>query len=80
MNKHGHPFPCGAQVDNWALGVCIFQWIFGQLPFSGANTSEVFDSICKQPLVLPPGPPISNALADLISSVRPRLLGHPLTQ
>lgn len=59
-----------AQVDNWALGVCIYQWIFGRLPFSGASTSEVFSSICSQPLVLPPEIAVSDALADLITSVR----------
>jgi hypothetical protein len=48
--------------------VCIYQWIFGRLPFSGANTSEVFDSICKTPLVLPSETPISDALADLMFS------------
>jgi serine/threonine protein kinase len=64
------------QVDNWALGVCIYQWVFGQLPFSGSNTSEVFESICKQSLVLPPEVHISNALADLITSVSPHCAGH----
>jgi serine/threonine protein kinase len=59
------------QVDNWALGVCIYQWTFGQLPFSGSNTSEVFDSICKQPLALPPEVAISDALANLITSASP---------
>lgn len=60
------------QVDNWALGVCIYLWTFGRLPFSGASTSEVFDSICNQPLELPQDIAISDALASLITSVSAR--------
>ena len=68
---HSSPPRCHAQVDNWALGVCIYQWTFGKLPFSGCHTSGVFESICKQALVLPPDIPISDALADLITSASP---------
>lgn len=55
------------KVDNWAVGVCIYQWTFGRLPFSGTSTSEVFDSISNQPLMLPPEIAISATLADLIA-------------
>lgn len=59
-----------AQVDIWSLGVCIYQWTFGQLPFTGKTTAEVFDSICSQALALPVDAACSAPLADFITLVR----------
>ena len=59
------------QVDVWALGVCIFQWVFGRLPFGGNSTSEVFDAIGSDAaVVLPDGVPCSLPLTAVIIAVR----------
>lgn len=62
------------QVDVWALGVCMFQWACGVLPFPGTTAAEVFDSISTCQATLPPGAPCSPALADVIAQAPPPLL------
>lgn len=59
------------QVDVWALGVCMFQWACGVLPFPGTTAAEVFDSISTCQATLPPGAPCSPALADVIAQAPP---------
>ncbi len=59
-----------AKVDIWSLGVCIYQWTFGRLPFTGKTTAEVFDSICSQALAMPLDAACSAPLADFIALVR----------
>lgn len=63
----------GMQVDVWAVGVCMYQWVCGELPFPGASAAEVFDSITSREAVLAPGAPCSPALADVITQACP----HP---
>lgn len=40
-------------VDLWAVGVCTFCMIFGKPPFTGGDALALFESIQKEPLVMP---------------------------
>ncbi len=63
--------PCvPPQVDIWALGICIYQWTFGRLPFTGAHASDVFEAISSQPVELPTDMLCSAQLTDLLTAVR----------
>lgn len=37
----------GSGVDWWALGVCIYEFVTGVLPFSDDTPAKVFDNILK---------------------------------
>eukprot|EP00798_Chlamydomonas_sp_ICE-L_P006733 gene6731-3403_t len=56
-----------ALEDMWALGVTIYMWVFGMLPFSGSAPFVVYDAIKRQELHLPDSPRISQELTDFLS-------------
>ena len=57
-------------MDLWALGVCIYQWAYGCLPFSGGTVFETFAAInSTQPPDPPPDTSASTALQDVIAQV-----------
>jgi hypothetical protein len=35
-------------MDMWALGVCVYMWVFGALPFTGAAPFIIYDKIRSQ--------------------------------
>jgi [calcium/calmodulin-dependent protein kinase] kinase len=41
------------QLDIWALGVTVFMWMFGQLPFNGAVPFLIYECIRRQDMRLP---------------------------
>ncbi len=41
------------EIDMWALGVCIYLWAYGCLPFEGASAFVIYDRIRSAELVLP---------------------------
>ncbi|KAJ4976988.1 hypothetical protein NE237_002094 [Protea cynaroides] len=43
----------GNAVDWWALGIFIYELIYGRTPFSGANNKATLQSILKKPLKFP---------------------------
>lgn len=45
----------GSGVDWWALGVCIYEFVTGVLPFSDDTPAKVFDNILKNELEWPEG-------------------------
>jgi hypothetical protein len=57
-------------VDLWALGVCMYQWSFGMLPFSGATLMDTFACISSAPLRIPGGHTASPPLVDAICQVQ----------
>ena len=36
------------EMDLWALGVCVYMWTFGELPFTGAAPFIIYDKIRSQ--------------------------------
>ena len=42
-----------SEMDMWALGVCVFMWVFGELPFTGAAPFVIYERIRSQDLRLP---------------------------
>lgn len=63
MPPHSQPttgIGAGHQVDVWALGVTVFAWTFGKLPFfDDRGMQPLFDAIMTQDLEFPSG-----AIAD----------------
>ncbi len=53
----------------WALGVCLYLWVFGELPFKGSAPFVVYENIRNAPLVIPTHTHtrISPQLHDMIS-------------
>lgn len=45
--------PCPVQLDMWALGVTLYMWVFGVLPFNGAAPFLIYESIKRQELTIP---------------------------
>jgi serine/threonine protein kinase len=40
-------------MDMWALGVCVYMWCFGDLPFTGPAPAAIYDKIKRQDLEIP---------------------------
>ncbi|XP_043689498.1 protein kinase PINOID-like [Telopea speciosissima] len=60
----------GNAVDWWALGIFIYELIYGRTPFSGENNEATLRNILKKPLSFPTGSPSSGSemyARDLIS-------------
>lgn len=53
----------------WALGVTIYMWVFGQLPFNGAAPFLIYENIRRKELALPSDKRISAELQDFLSQV-----------
>ncbi|GBF96243.1 calcium calmodulin-dependent kinase [Raphidocelis subcapitata] len=41
------------EMDLWALGVCIYMWCFGALPYAGGTPAAIYERIKCQELPLP---------------------------
>lgn len=60
----------GNAVDWWALGIFIYEMIYGRTPFAGATNEATLRSIAKKPLVFPSDAPCGASemhARDLIS-------------
>jgi calcium/calmodulin-dependent protein kinase kinase 2 len=54
-------------ADIWAVGVIVFVFLFGKLPFQGDTTRELFDAIARCDLVVPDDQrPVSGECRDLL--------------
>ncbi|CAI9760071.1 unnamed protein product [Fraxinus pennsylvanica] len=62
----------GNAVDWWALGIFIYEMIYGETPFAGVSNSATLRDIVKKPLAFPTGAPCSVSeihARDLISQL-----------
>lgn len=60
---HGRP------ADIWAVGVSLFLFLFGKLPFSSPDKSEITDMIINTKLKIPSPPKVSKNLKDLLTKI-----------
>ncbi|KAI1484370.1 kinase-like domain-containing protein [Biscogniauxia mediterranea] len=51
--KHGDV--SGKAADIWSMGVCLYCFKYGKLPFNGDNVVEMFEAIRTQEIPLPEG-------------------------
>ncbi|KAF7458298.1 protein kinase [Cryptosporidium felis] len=56
----------GRPADMWALGVTIWCWFFGSLPFQGNSILELFENITRCELRFPPHPQLSEQCVSAI--------------
>jgi [calcium/calmodulin-dependent protein kinase] kinase len=54
-------------ADVWALGACLFCFIYGRLPFQGSSVLDVFKAITTAELQLPDDIKISHSLQHLFA-------------
>ena len=54
-------------ADIWAMGITLYAFVYGKLPFHDDNIVVLYDNIRNSPLSFPPVPFVSDDLKDLIS-------------
>ncbi|EFN58000.1 hypothetical protein CHLNCDRAFT_34388, partial [Chlorella variabilis] len=74
-------------ADMWALGITLYCFVFGDLPFKGASLDELYTAIQRQEVQYPANTPISDGLRSVLDGLlskdparRPsslELLHHP---
>ncbi|GFR48549.1 hypothetical protein Agub_g10448 [Astrephomene gubernaculifera] len=57
----------GFPGDIWALGICLYMFVFGRPPFTGNTTYQIYEAIQQGELQFPPTIPVSEELKDLLS-------------
>jgi serine/threonine protein kinase len=53
--------------DIWSMGVTLYAFVYGQIPFHDDNVMALYSKIQSDPVVFQERPPISEELKDLIS-------------
>lgn len=56
----------GRRADVWALGVTLFAFIFGKLPFMAKSVHLIYEAIAHQDFVMPNEPQIPDSLKHLL--------------
>lgn len=51
----------GYLVDIWALGINLYSFLYGSVPYHNENASELFDAIEDSPVYYPDSPKISDS-------------------
>ncbi|CAK8993225.1 cGMP-dependent protein kinase [Durusdinium trenchii] len=64
MRGHGY----GTEVDLWSLGIILFEFVCGYLPFADEldDPTEVCTAVLKDPLELPDGRPLCRRTSDAV--------------
>uniref|UniRef100_A0A0N4ZH04 calcium/calmodulin-dependent protein kinase n=1 Tax=Parastrongyloides trichosuri TaxID=131310 RepID=A0A0N4ZH04_PARTI len=71
-------FYSGRAQDIWSLGITLFCFVFGKVPFWDDFIIALHKKIKTQDLVIPEEPIISNNLKDLIQGILKKDPGHRL--
>ncbi|KAJ3087888.1 hypothetical protein HK102_010069 [Quaeritorhiza haematococci] len=61
--------PVGNAIDIWAMGVTLYCFVFGKVPFIADTEFELFNVISRQPIRFPEDKPISDDLRDLFLKI-----------
>ena len=64
--------PCrhrGRPTDIYALGACLFTFVYGRIPFSAPTVYQLFQVVQTEPLRFPEEPLVSDDLKDLLSQM-----------
>ena len=64
-DKTGFKMYSGRAADVWALGVCLYMWVFLRLPFEAPTVYMLMQEIGHSPLELPAGDARSLELLEL---------------
>ena len=59
----------GWPTDVYALGACLFTFIFGKIPFTAATVSELFKIVKSEPLCFPEVPQVSAEVKDILEGL-----------
>ncbi len=53
----------------YALGACLYTFVYGRIPFSAPTVMKLFEVVQSTPLSFPNGIPASDSLKDLLSGM-----------
>ena len=56
----------GRPTDIYALGACLFTFVYGRIPFSAPTVYQLFQVVQTEPLKFPEEPAVSDDLKDLL--------------
>lgn len=56
-------------ADLWAIGITLYTFVYGRLPFHDENIVVLYDKIRTAPLTFPDEPFVSEDLRDLIAAL-----------
>eukprot|EP00884_Botryococcus_braunii_P004062 jgi/Botrbrau1/13657/Bobra.0292s0007.1 len=59
----------GRPTDVYALGACLFTFVYGRIPFNAPNVFKLFQVVQTEPLRFPEDVPTSDDLKDLLTKM-----------
>nr|AML78517.1 putative LOV domain-containing protein [Streptocarpus ionanthus] len=59
----------GSAIDWWALGILLYEMLYGRTPFRGKNRQKTFANILRKGLTFPSSIPVSLAARQLIHAL-----------
>lgn len=66
----------GRPTDIYALGACLFTFVYGRIPFSAPTVYQLFQVVQTEPLRFPEEPLVSDDLKDLLSQMLVKVGQH----